>query len=183
MNRGLSAELAPSFMGCFSVLILDNEVTVENFVAAPPLPWGRLVESQGEYRMAEGYPCALSLEQAEREKLYWDRVSITGIANALGALGEGLDYVVFGNNAGQGLPLARALPVEWRAEKSAVLYGSSLPERKAYEEEGYRTFRPRADLLPHVKPLAEAAGRPLVLAFINTIQHNEENYHVPWPGR
>ena len=43
MNRSLSDELAPSFMGCFSVLILDNEVTVENFVAAPPLPWGRLV--------------------------------------------------------------------------------------------------------------------------------------------
>ena len=68
MNRSLSAELAPSFMGCFSVLILDNEVTVENFVATPPLPWGRLVENQGSYTMAEGYPCELSLEQAERGK-------------------------------------------------------------------------------------------------------------------
>lgn len=183
MGCTLSSDLASSFKKCFIVLILDNEVTVENFVQETPLSWGRLVENQGFYEMARGYPCLLSSEQAEREKLIWDDVSVTGVTNTLEALGPGVDYVVFGNNAGQGLPLALALPIEWRSEKAAILYGGSLPEQEAYREEGYRVFCPRADLISHVNPLAEAARKPLALAFINTIQHNEENYHVPWPGR
>ena len=32
-----------------------------------------------------------------------------------------------------------------------------------------------------VAPLAEKAGRQPALVFINTIEHNDINYHAPWP--
>ena len=183
MSSTISSDLARSLKKCFIVLILDNEVTVENFVQETPLLWGRLVENRGSYEMAEGYPCLLDFEQAEREKLNWDCVSIPGIVNVLETLEPSVGYVAFGNNAGQGLPLALTLPIEWRSEKAAILYGSSLPEKEAYRERGYRVFCPRADLISRVNSLAKAADKPLALAFINTIQHNEKNYHVPWPSR
>ena len=88
-----------------------------------------------------------------------------------------------GTTPHQGFPLAQRLPSHWRGGKAAVLYGSSLPEQETYEAEGYRTFRARSDLIAHVRPLAESAGKPLALVFINTIQHNEANFHVPWTGR
>ena len=179
MNQTVSAEWVTHFKDRFVLLILDNEVTVDHFVTNPPLPWIRMVEQEGTYRVAAGYPTKLTSEQAERERLNWDQVSHPAILQALNDLGGGVDYVVFGNNAGQGFPLAQRLPSHWRAERAAVIYGSSLPEQEMYEAEGYRTFCARSDLIARVEPLAESAGNPPALAFINTIQHNEANFHVP----
>jgi len=90
-----------------------------------------------------------------------------------------VDYVVFGNNAGQGLPLAKSLRAELIGERGAVIYASSLPEIDAYRRLGYRAFFPRSETVAHLIRLAESARRPLELCFINTIQHNELNYHDP----
>ena len=105
----------------FVALILDNEVTVGEFVTTPPLSWTRLVQQGGVFRVAAGYPTVLTAAQAKFEMRNWDQVSLPAISRALAELEGSVDYVVFGNNAGQGLPLA--------------------------------------------------------LCFINTIQHNEFNYH------
>lgn len=178
----IAAELHRCFADRFKVLILDNEVTVDAFVADPPLPWARLVARDGVYRIGEQYPGALTVAEAAREELNWDRVSETAIREALGGLDETVDVVVFGNNAGQGLPLAEALPASLRARHGIVTFGASLPERASYEVLGYRRFCPRSDVAAYLAGAAEAAGRPLALGFINTIQHDERNYHVPWRG-
>ena len=179
----IAAELDRCFVDRFKVLILDNEVTVDAFVTDPPLPWARLTALGRGYRIGEGYPGALTAAEAAREELNWDRVSETAIREALGGLDETVDAVVFGNNAGQGLPLAEALPASLRAARGVVTYGESLPERASYEELGYRRFCPRRDLVAQLAGAAETAGRPLALGFINTIQHDERNYHAPWRGR
>ena len=176
-------ELSRHFDGLFRVLILDNEVTVDAFVTDPPLPWARLTASEGVYRIGEGYPKMLTAAEAEREELNWDRVSEAGIRAALSGLDETIDLVAFGNNAGQGLPLAEALPAPLRGMHGVVVYGSSLPERAAYEAAGYGRFCPRGELLAHLAEAAEAAGCPPALGFINTIEHNQRNYHTPWRGR
>lgn len=176
----IAAELDRHFADRFKVLILDNEVTVDAFVADPPLPWARLTARDGFYGVDEGYPRPLTAREADREELNWDRVSEAAIREALNGLDERVDVVAFGNNAGQGLPLAEALPARLRAARGIVIYGASLPERGSYEALGYRRFFPRRDL---VARLAEAAGRPLALGFVNTIQHDERNYHTPWRGR
>ena len=44
----------------FVALILDNEVTVGEFVATPPLSWTRLVQRNGFFQIAEGYPNLLT---------------------------------------------------------------------------------------------------------------------------
>ena len=178
-----ATELARCFDGHFRVLILDNEVTVDAFVTDPPLPWARLMSRDGGYLIGEGYPTPLTTAEADREELNWDRVSVSSIQEALSSLDETIDLVAIGNNAGQGIPLAGAMPASHRAPRGIVVYGSSLPERPAYEAMGYRQYRPRGDLLAHVAIAAEAAGRPPALGFINTIEHNERNYHTPWPGR
>ena len=49
----------------FVALILDNEVTVGEFVAAPPLSWTRLVQRNGIFEVAEGYPTVLTAAQAK----------------------------------------------------------------------------------------------------------------------
>ena len=180
---GIAAELDRCFADRFKALILDNEVTVDAFVTDPPIPWARLTARDRAYRIGEEYPCALTAEVAGREELNWDRVSETAIRGALDGLDETVDVVVFGNNAGQGLPLAEALPASLRAARGIVTYGESLPERASYEILGFRQFCPRRDLVAHLAGAAEAAGRPLALGFINTIQHDERNYHAPWPGR
>ena len=179
----ITAELDRCFSGRFKVLILDNEVTVDAFVADPPLPWARLTARGGVYRIGEGYPGTFTAAEAAREELNWDRVSGAAIRAALGGLDETVDFVVFGNNAGQGLPLAETLPASLRAARGVVTYGESLPERASYEALGYRRFCPRRDLVARLAGDAEAAGRPLALGFINTIQHDERNYHAPWRGR
>jgi hypothetical protein len=64
-------------------------------------------------------------------------------------------------------------------DRAAIIYANSLPQKKAYEQIGYRTFFPRSEAVSRLLQLANAAHRPLALCFINTIQHNEFNYHDP----
>ncbi|HLN86683.1 MAG TPA: hypothetical protein VK200_09465 [Candidatus Limnocylindrales bacterium] len=163
----------------FVALILDNEVTVSHFVTSPPLPWNRLIQHDGKFQIGAGYPTLLTSQQARFEMRNWDQVSLPAIMRALAALDDSVDYVVFGNNAGQGLPLAKSLRSELIGERGAVIYASSLPEIDAYRRLGYRAFFPRSETVAHLSRLAESARRPLALCFINTIQHNELNFHDP----
>ena len=163
----------------FVALILDNEVTVGEFVTSPPLPWARIVQRNGIFQIADGYPNGLTAEQSRFEMKNWDEVSWPGIMRTLAELEDALDYVVIGNNAGQGLPLAQAVPQTLRANRAAIIYASSLPEQSAYDRLGYRTFFRRRETAGRLLALASDAGRPLALFFMNTIQHNELNYHDP----
>jgi hypothetical protein len=178
----ISIQLATYFPNHFRVLILDNEVTLDAFISDPPLPWVRLMGFDDGYRVAQGYPTALTKAESDREEMNWDRVSNAAICAGLGELDGMVDMIAFGNNAGQGMALADALPVSLREEHGIIIYGSSLPEQSAYEAGGYRQFCARDELLSVVAPLAKQAGRQLALAFINTIEHNEQNYHTPWNG-
>ena len=162
----------------FLALILDNEVTVGEFVTTPPLPWTRLIQRNGIFQAGEGYPTVLTAAQAKFEMKNWDEVSWPAIARALADLDQ-IDYVVFGNNAGQGLPLAQSLAANLVGNHAAVIYASSLPEKRAYEALGYRVFFRRRDTVGKLLELANKAGKPLALCFVNTIQHNELNYHDP----
>lgn len=175
----VDAEFSRSSADPFTVLILDNEVTVGHFVTRPPLAWSRLTERRGTYRVADGYPNVLTAEQAKREMKNWDRVSPPGILCALKEMQDVADYVLIGNNAGQGLPLARGLPQTLIGGRAAIIYGESLPEIKEYEKLGYRAFFRRSEASSRLFEPATSAGRPLSLLFINTIQHNELNYHDP----
>jgi hypothetical protein len=163
----------------FVALILDNEVTVGEFVVNPPIPWTRLVQSQGTFQVAQGYPTVLTAAQAKFEMKNWDVVSLPCIMRTLAELDESMDYVLFGNNAGQGLPLAQNLPPNLMARRSAIIYADNLPEINTYERLGYRTFFRRSEAASRLLELAKNAGRPLALYFINTIQHNQFNYHDP----
>jgi hypothetical protein len=109
----------------------------------------------------------------------WDQVSTSGIIQTLGDLRDSVDYLVIGNNAGQGFPLASSVPQGLRETSAAIIFGESLPEIREYENEGYRTFLKRKMLVTHLTQLAIEASRPLLLAFINTIQHDASNYHDP----
>ena len=162
----------------FVALILDNEVTVGEFVTAPPLPWIRLVQRNGVFQIAEGYPTFLTAAQAKFEMRNWDEVSWPAIARALADL-ETIDYVLFGNNAGQGLPLAQSLAPKLIGDHAAVIYANTLPEKSVYESLGYRVFFRRSEAVKRLLEIAKNAGRPLALCFVNTIQHNEHNYHDP----
>jgi hypothetical protein len=179
----LTTQLADHFKDHFRVLILDNEVTVDAFVIDPPLPWARLTSQDGVYGMGEGYPTCLTTAEADREELNWDKVSNAAICAALGSLDDSIDLIAFGNNAGQGMSLAQALPTSLCATKGIITYGSSLPERPAYEAMGFTRFSPRNGLIASLIDAAQAVGRPLALGFINTIEHNDQNYHTPWTGR
>src|SRR5215218_5872763 len=98
----LANDLSTLRAGHFVALLLDNEVTVGEFVTQPPLPWVRLIQRQGIFQYADGYPALLTAEQAEREMTNWDDVSLPAIASALPTLAESVDYVLIGNNAAQG---------------------------------------------------------------------------------
>ncbi len=163
----------------YVALILDNEVTVGEFVTAPPLPWTRIVQRNGVFQIAEGYPNVLTAAQANFEMKNWDEVSLPGIMRTLGEIGDALDIVAIGNNAGQGVPLAQAVPQTLRPAQAAIIYAASLPERSVYEHLGYRAFYRRRETAARLLALAKEAGRPLALYFINSIQHNEINYHDP----
>lgn len=165
--------------GHFTVLILDNEVTVGHFVATPPYPWTRLIHHGVNYQSAPGYPVPLTAGQAKFEMRNWDAVALDVVADALQTLDASVDCVLIGNNAGQGRPLARSLPKELAREHGAIIYGTSLPEKEAYAAMGYRNFFSRSASVPRIVHLAREAGRPPALFFINTIQHNESNYHDP----
>jgi hypothetical protein len=163
----------------FSALILDNEVTVGEFVAAPPLSWTRLVQRNGVFQTGENYPTLLTAQQARYEMKNWDQVSLPDIMRLLRNLDPSVDYVLIGNNAGQGLPLAQSLAPGMIAERAAVIYARTLPQIDAYRREGCRAFFRRSEAVARLLELARSAGRPLALQFINTIQHDEYNYHDP----
>jgi hypothetical protein len=163
----------------FVALILDNEVTVGEFVSEPPLPWTRIVQQNGTFQVAEGYPNLLTAEQGKYEMKNWDQVSLSGIIRSLAQLGNAVDYLVIGNNAGQGLPLAQAVPENLRATQTSIIYAASLPEQRAYEQMGYRCYFRRPETSARLLALAQEAGRPLALYFMNSIQHNKLNYHDP----
>jgi hypothetical protein len=163
----------------FVVLILDNEVTVGEFVANPPLSWTRLVVRDGSFEIADGYPTALTAAQARFEMKNWDQVSLPAIRRALAEQDDTVDYFLFGNNAGQGLPLAQSLAPNLVANRAAIIYANSLPEKSTYAKLGYRTFFRRSEAVSHLLEMAKNTGRSLALSFINTIQHNEFNYHDP----
>jgi len=172
-------ELQRIAAGHFVALILDNEVTVGEFVTDPPLPWTRLVQRNGIFQVAEGYPTVLTAAQAKFEMKNWDEVSLPAIMRALAELDGVVDYVIFGNNAGQGLPLAQSLPPGLIGERAAIIYAQSLPEQRAYEQLGYGAFLKRSETASRLLALAKKTGRPLALCFVNTIQHNQHNYHDP----
>jgi hypothetical protein len=163
----------------FVALILDNEVTVGEFVTTPPLSWSRLIQRDGVFQIAEGYPNLLTAAQAKFEMKNWDTVSLPDIVRALRELDDTADYVVFGNNAGQGLPLAQCLAPDLIANRAAIIYANRLPEKSAYERLGYRVFFRRGEAVGRLLDLAKQARRPLALCFVNTIQHNQHNYHDP----
>lgn len=173
------SELSQSLVGQFVTLILDNEVTVGHFVTSPPLPWIRLIRRNGTFQIGAGYPTLLTAEQAKFEMRNWDNVSLPAIMRALPAIDDSVGYVVLGNNAGQGLQLAQSLPPGLVTDRAAVIYADSLPQINAYARLGYRAFFPRSEAVARLLGLAEGASRPLALCFINTIQHNEFNYHDP----
>jgi hypothetical protein len=163
----------------FVSLILDNEVTVGEFVTNPPLSWTRLIQRDGVFQVAEGYPTVLTAAQAKFEMRNWDAVSLRDIVRTLEKVDESIDYILFGNNAGQGLPLAQSLPPKLIADRAAIIYANSLPEIELYQKLGYRAFLPRRKAVSQLLEMAHKAGRSLALCFINTIQHNEFNYHDP----
>jgi hypothetical protein len=109
----------------------------------------------------------------------WDDVSFEAIIAALPELAKSVDYIIFGNNAGQGLPLAQSLPSNLIADQAAVVYAESLPQMSRYQKIGFRNFFRRSEAAERLVDLATKSQRPLELLFINTIQHNETNYHDP----
>ena len=174
-----TSELSQTLADQFVALTLDNEVTVGHFVTTPPLPWIRLMQRNGIFQIAEGCPTVLTAERAKFEMRNWDEVSFESIMRALAEPDDSIDYVLFGNNAGQGLPLAQSLPRNVAASRAAIIYATSLPEKTAYESLGYRAFFRRSEAAARLLELAKSARRPLTLCFINTIQHNAFNYHDP----
>ncbi|MBM4262728.1 MAG: hypothetical protein FJ145_15015 [Deltaproteobacteria bacterium] len=163
----------------FTALILDNEVTVSEFVTEPPLPWARIVQVGGVFGIAAGYPKELTTALGKAEMRNWDQVSLPGINSTIPGLADAIDYFVIGNNAGQGVPLAQAVPQALRAARAGIIYASSLPEQSVYELLGYRNFFRRSETTARLLALAERANRSLALYFMNTIQHNEMNYNDP----
>jgi hypothetical protein len=175
----LPAQLTELKKRYFLALILDNEVTVGQFVMEPSLPWLRLVQRGGIFEIAAGYPNQLNAQQAEFEMTNWDDVALPAIRRLLAQVDDAVDYVVIGNNAGQGLSLAQSLPGELANQRAAIIYAQRLPELKLYEQLGYREFWRRDQAVVQLNEIARKAGRPPALAFVNTIQHNAANFHTP----
>ena len=175
----MKKELLRLSLDRFVALILDNEVTVGEFVTTPPLSWTRLIQRNGIFQVAEGCPTVLTAAQAKFEMRNWDEVSLAAIRRGLAELDSAVDYVLFGNNAGQGLPLAQSLPPGLIGKRAAIIYANTLPEKNAYEGLGYRAFFRRSEAIARLLELANNVSRPLAVCFVNTIQHNELNYHDP----
>src|SRR5688572_16800540 len=178
-TMSLAANLAARRTNHCLALIVDNEVTVGAFVTQPPLRWSRCIQRGGVFQVAEGYPTLLTEAQAKLEMRNWDDVSLKAIIAALPALAESVDYIIFGNNAGQGLPLAQSLSSNLMADRAAVIYAESLPQMSRYQQIGFRNFFRRSEAAERLVDLATKSQRPLELLFINTIQHDETNYHDP----
>ena len=175
----MKPELLCPLAGQFVAMILDNEVTVGEFVVHPPLSWTRMVQRNDNFEIAGGYPTVLTWEQARFEMRNWDQVSLPAIRRVLAEQDDTIDYVLFGNNAGQGLLLVKSLPPDLIATRAAIIHAQGLPEKSAYEKLGYRNFFRRSEAVARLLELAKKARRPLAICFINTIQHNQFNYHDP----
>jgi hypothetical protein len=175
----LAADLSKNRVQHFLALILDNEVTVGEFVMQPPLRWTRFIQREGIFQIAHGYPTLLTEAQAKAEMRNWDDVSLKAILRALPELSQSVDFILFGNNAGQGFPLAQSLPKHLIPDHAAIIYAQNLPQLNGYQNLGYRTFFRRNEAAVHLVELARKCGRLLELCFINTIQHNDMNYHDP----
>ena len=65
--------------------------------------------------------------------------------------------------------MRKSLPPNLIANRAAIIYANSLPEKSAYERLGYRTFFRRSEAVARLLELAKNANRPLALCFINTI--------------
>ncbi len=121
----------------------------------------------------------LNAALGKAEMRNWDEVSLHGMVRTLAELTDAVDYVVIGNNAGQGLPLAQAVPQALRATP-----------RESFRQQLARTERLRTvGLSEFLSPLrdfaalargggSDRAGR-WRLYFMNSIQHNTMNYHDP----
>lgn len=178
----ICSEINQKLDQCFTVLILDNEVTLDAFVTQPALKWLRLINYSGAYIAPQQYPTHLTKQESDREEMNWDSVDLKHLQAELASLDTRIDLVAIGNNASQGLPLAKALPTTLRKNNAAIIYGSSLPEQSIYHGLGYQNFYPREKLLAFTQTLAQKNKREIGLAFINTIEHNDQNYHAPWPA-
>ena len=176
----IAEQIIRLFPGCFTILILDNEVTLDAFITDPPLKWARLVNQNGQYTIPKIYPTSMTKDESDREEMNWDRVDLAVLRTNLRELDHSVDLVAIGNNASQGLPLAEDVPPTIRSDNAAVIYGASLPEQAIYEAIGYKTFCTRDDLL---KTAAQRTEKEIALCFINTIEHNDQNYHAPWTPR
>jgi hypothetical protein len=172
-------DLAARRASHFLALILDNEVTVREFVTKPPLHWTRWIQRDGLFQVAHGYPTLLTEAQAKVEMRNWDDVSLEAIIALLPRVAESVDFIVFGNNAGQGFPLAQSLPSNLIDDHAAIIYAEILPQMSRYQKIGFRNFFRRNEATERLVDLATKSQRPLELLFINTIQHNETNYHDP----
>ena len=178
----ISSEIKQKLDQCFTVLILDNEVTLDAFIAQPALKWLRFINLSGAYTIPHQYPTRLTKQESDREEMNWDKVDLTHLQAEIAALDTSIDLVAIGNNASQGLALAKALTPKLRKTNAAIIYGSSLPEQSIYQDLGYKNFHQRENLLAFAQPLAQQNQKEIGLAFINTIEHNNQNYHAPWPG-
>ena len=138
----ISDQITQLFPECFTVLILDNEVTLDAFVTEPPLKWARLINEDGQYKIPDVYPTGMTKEESDREEMNWDKVNIDLLRTTLKELDRSVDLVAIGNNASQGLPLAESIPPKIRSDNAAVIYGTSLLEQSIYQGMGYRTFAP-----------------------------------------
>ena len=178
----IAEQIDQIFPGCFTILILDNEVTLDSFITDPPLKWARLINENRQYLIPKNYPTSMTKAESDREEMNWDKVNLSVLRKALYELDASVDMVAIGNNASQGLPLAEALPTTMRAANAAIIYGTSLPEQPIYQALGYQTFCARDNLLK-TAAAAQTSGQEIALCFINTIEHNDQNYHAPWPPK
>lgn len=179
----ISDQIRHLYPECYTVLVLDNEVTLDAFITEPPLKWARLINIDGIYTIPNEYPTTLTKAESDREELNWDKVDLDILRKALTGIDDTIDLIAIGNNASQGLPLAEALPPSMRAENAAIIYGTSLPQQSVYETLGYKNFCAREDLLKTIAMASRRTNYQIALSFINTIEHNYQNYHAPWPPR
>ncbi len=179
----ISDQIHHLFPEFYTVLILDNEVTLDAFITEPPVKWARLINHDGTYAFPNEYPTTLTKAESDREELNWDKVDLDILRKTLTDIDTAVDLVAIGNNASQGLPLAEALPPSLRESNAAIIYGTSLPEQPVYQALGYTKFCARDDLLKTITTTPRATDKEIALSFINTIEHNDQNYHTPWPPR
>ena len=122
----IAEQIDQIFPGCFTILILDNEVTLDSFITDPPLKWARLINENRQYLIPKNYPTSMTKAESDREEMNWDRVDLNVLRASLSELDSSVDLVAIGNNASQGLPLAEALPTTMRADNAAIIYGTLI---------------------------------------------------------